>query len=493
MNAPIGSQTGFRLVGQQPRELTPNVSARHLFGAELRLWRELRGLSLARLCEGFEQAGRRLNAGYLANVEQGERLPEDRQFAEIADGELRTGGVLCRLWEFADTERRQARQDAKREREALLGLAMGTLAPIMSGDEVFVPYVTAVGTVGYVRLTRRAFLATGGMASTAFAVGAFDPDDLDRLTRALEHPWRSDTNVAGFFAQMLDVRRAHIYIVDPAPCIGSVLHQVGVLDRLSRDARGPARTALRSVQAEYAVHAAWLHQQVGNATSAVLWAEKAAAWAQAAGNYQVVTFTMIRRSNIAFWDGRYEEAVELATGARACPWPVPAGLGSLAAQYEACGHAACGDTDACEASLDQAGELLSAREASGDDQVYWARTHGQDHFDALKAACYTDLGRTKQARALLDSYTERRGERPGGRMALCALVQAKDGDPEAACNAAEQALQLSGTPLSLARSRRLNEIDRRLEPWASEAYVQQFRSSLASKREAPASAGARVT
>src|SRR5262249_28112861 len=149
---------------------------------------------------------------------------------------------------------------------------------------------------------------------------------------------------------------------------------------------------------------------------------------------------------------------------RACPWPVPPGLGSLAAQCEASGHAARGDTDACEASLDQASELLAARETSGDDQVYWARTHSQDHFYALRAACYTDLGRTKQASALLDSYTERRD--PGDRMALVALVQAKDENPEAACNSAEQALQLSGTPLSLARSRRLNEIDRRLEPWA---------------------------
>jgi hypothetical protein len=478
-------------VGQQPRELTPNVSAGHLFGAELRLWRERRGLSLARLCEGFERAGWRLHAGYLANVEQGERLPEDRQFAEVADRELQTGGALCRLWDFADTERCQARQAAKRERMALLDVAKGAVAPILSGDEVFMPYVTAVGTVGYVRLTRRAFVATGGMAIAAFAAGAFDPDDLDRLTRALDHPQRSDTNVAGFFARMLDVHKAHDYIVDPAPRIGSIVHQVGVLDRLSRDARGPARTALRSVQAEYAEYAGWLHQQVGNAATAMVWTEKAAAWAQAAGSYQTVTFTVIRRSNIAFWDGRYGEAVELAAAARICPWQVPPGLGSLAAQYEASGHATRGDTDACEASLDQAGELLSARKASGDDQVYWARTHSQDHFDALKAACYTDLGHTKRARALLDSYTERRD--PGDRMALRALAQAKDGDPEAACNAAEQALQLSGIPLSLARSRRLNEIDRRLEPWAGEAYVQQFRISLARKHEAPASAGVGVT
>jgi hypothetical protein len=32
-------------LGQTPRELTPDVSARHAFGAELRRWRGLRALS----------------------------------------------------------------------------------------------------------------------------------------------------------------------------------------------------------------------------------------------------------------------------------------------------------------------------------------------------------------------------------------------------------------------------------------------------------------
>lgn len=479
-------------MGQQPRELTPNVSAWHLFGAELRLWRERRGLSLARLCERFEQSGRRLNAGYLANVEQGERLPEDRQFVEVADRELQTGGVLCRLWDFADANRRQAKQDAKQERLALVAAAKDTLAPIVSGDEVFVPYVTVVGTVGYVRMSRRVFLATGGMATAAFAGGAFDPDDLDRLTRVLDHPQRSDTEIAEFFSRILDVYKSHDFIVDPTLRIGSVVHQVGVLDHLARDARSVARSALRSVQAEYAEYAGWLHEQVGNVASAVAWTDKAAAWAQAAGSYQIVTFTMIRRSNIAFWSGRYEEATELAAAALASPWMVPPGLGSLAAQHQAGGHAACGDADACQALLDQAAEQLSAREASGEDQVYWARMHRYVHFDALKAACYVDLGRTKEARTLLESHADPRDS--GGGMMLRAVVHAKDGDPETACRAAEQALQLfPGTSLSLARSRRLDEIHRLLEPWADEACVQQFRSSLAGKREASANVKGGVT
>jgi hypothetical protein len=113
-----------------------------------------------------------VNAGYLAHVEQGDRLPEDHKFVEIADGALQTDGLLCRLWDFADTERRHSKYEAKQDRKALLELAAGTLAPVLSGEVVFVPYATQAGTVGYMRVTRRVFLAEGGTAAAALAAGA---------------------------------------------------------------------------------------------------------------------------------------------------------------------------------------------------------------------------------------------------------------------------------------------------------------------------------
>jgi hypothetical protein len=117
--------------------------------------------------------------------------------------------------------------------------------------------------------------------------------------------------------------------------------------------------------------------------------------------------------------------------------------------------------------------------------------HNHDHFDSRKADCYTDLGRIKEVETLLVSYADPRDR--GGEMMLRALVHAKAGDPEAACRAARQALQFSGRSLSLARFRRLDEINWLLEPWASEAFVQRFRSSLARKREVQMSAKGRVT
>ncbi|GAB4586192.1 helix-turn-helix domain-containing protein [Nocardia sp. IFM 10818] len=80
-------------------DLTPHVSARHRFGAELRRRRIQRGFSQAEL-------GRRIlhSASTVAKVETAQRWPS-RDFAEHSDSVLGTGGELLRLWHEAHLER----------------------------------------------------------------------------------------------------------------------------------------------------------------------------------------------------------------------------------------------------------------------------------------------------------------------------------------------------------------------------------------------------
>ena len=89
-------------MGQQRRHLTPERSALDLWGAELRAWRDRRGLSLARLC-GLV----RYDRSYLARLERAERFPPEH-LAQACDRALDTGGELVRLWQLAAAERRRA-------------------------------------------------------------------------------------------------------------------------------------------------------------------------------------------------------------------------------------------------------------------------------------------------------------------------------------------------------------------------------------------------
>lgn len=87
-------------MGRERRVLTPERSAVHRWGAELRARRDERGLSLAGL-------GRlaRYDASYLGRLERGDQFAT-LAVAQACDRVLGAGGGLVRSWRAADRERR---------------------------------------------------------------------------------------------------------------------------------------------------------------------------------------------------------------------------------------------------------------------------------------------------------------------------------------------------------------------------------------------------
>jgi len=89
-------------VAQRPADLTPLMSAQHFFGAELRHWRNVRGVSLASLGGIVHVTG-----GLIGKIEKAERWPHE-DLVKRCDAALDTGGVLCRLHGLADHQRRRS-------------------------------------------------------------------------------------------------------------------------------------------------------------------------------------------------------------------------------------------------------------------------------------------------------------------------------------------------------------------------------------------------
>jgi len=89
-------------MGRKRRVLTPERSAVHRWGADLRARRDERGLSLAGL-------GRlaRYDASYLGRLERGDQFAT-LPVAQACDRVLGAGGELVRSWQAADRERRHA-------------------------------------------------------------------------------------------------------------------------------------------------------------------------------------------------------------------------------------------------------------------------------------------------------------------------------------------------------------------------------------------------
>ena len=103
-------------MGRKRRVLTPERSAVHRWGAELRARRDECGLSLAALGRAA-----RYDASYLGRVERGEQFAT-RAVAQACDLVLGAGGELVRSWQAADRERRHTG-----------GPAAGAAGPAASG------------------------------------------------------------------------------------------------------------------------------------------------------------------------------------------------------------------------------------------------------------------------------------------------------------------------------------------------------------------------
>lgn len=80
-----------RVMGRAPRELTPQESELHFFGAELRHWRTVRELSHARLGLLTHDSG-----ALIGKIEKGERFPTF-VFAQRMDEALATAGYRTAL------------------------------------------------------------------------------------------------------------------------------------------------------------------------------------------------------------------------------------------------------------------------------------------------------------------------------------------------------------------------------------------------------------
>jgi tRNA (Thr-GGU) A37 N-methylase len=89
-------------VSQAPKPLNPQLSALDRFGAELRSWRERRGLSQAALARLVH-----VHPDLIAKVEKAVRRPT-RDLVVGCDAQLGAGGALLGLWLSAAAERSRA-------------------------------------------------------------------------------------------------------------------------------------------------------------------------------------------------------------------------------------------------------------------------------------------------------------------------------------------------------------------------------------------------
>lgn len=126
-------------MAQRPAELTPLVSAQHFFGAELRHWRQHRGLSIADLARSVFAS-----PDLIGKVEKARRWPR-QELVDRCEAVLDSGGLLRRLYALALAERSPETGDPRSRGDDVTRLAVLVVAPGEATDQGILDLLRRMG------------------------------------------------------------------------------------------------------------------------------------------------------------------------------------------------------------------------------------------------------------------------------------------------------------------------------------------------------------
>lgn len=232
-------------------------------------------------------------------------------------------------------------------------------------------------------------------------------------------------------------------LLGPRSLLTAVGSQFAQIERMRELARGGVRSGLLTVGSRYGEFAGWLHQDAGDPGAATHWTRQALELAHAADSTALVSYVLMRQSNLASGAGDAVRTLALAGAAlRLAPHPL---LRALALRQVARGHALDGDAGECERALDAA---RSAVAAEPEEDLRSLAGYCTPAFVELEAAdCWLLLGQPHRAVPMLEAALpgwplEQRRDR-GLHLARLASAYAACDDPDRAREAAFEAAAMA--------------------------------------------------
>ncbi|HEX4811977.1 MAG TPA: helix-turn-helix transcriptional regulator [Nonomuraea sp.] len=465
-------------MGQPRKELTPDRSPLHLWGSELRAWRDRRGLSLAKMGELI-----RYNPSYLARIERGERKPP-RELAETVDRELNASGALLRLWNLVDPDPNDVRHPGHvanlPDHVANTSQVLATTAhPQAESEEagVTVPCRTSDGGIIFVTLPRRTFFSGLGLSAVTASIAG--PPAVAQAGSAPLVGVAPDLNPAEHFRQLRQVLIDNDNLLGPLRTIPTVEAQIGAIQQLRQVHGGSDGRDLLYIQTQYAEFCGWLHHDAGSFQASRYWLDRALEWSYATGDADITTYILARKGQLAGDMGDAMTAVGVSTAARAQARP-DTKLGAIAATYAAYGHALQKDPTAAARALDDARTLLS-----GLDPAFpgvWGTWMDSSYVDIHQArSCYV-LGDHKRA---AEGFQKAIRQLPPGYHRDRGVYLARESLAHAGAKEAEQAAAVGLQALGIAQATgsarimtELTRLDGQLERWGSVPAVSEFRNTF---------------
>ncbi|MEV7970000.1 helix-turn-helix transcriptional regulator [Sphaerisporangium sp. NPDC088356] len=270
-------------------------------------------------------------------------------------------------------------------------------------------------------------------------------------------------------------------MMGPQLLIRGVHGQVPIIERVCQVAKGTDRVEALDIGSEFLEFFGWLHQDSGNFVEAMTWTNKALDYAMEAGDQHVISYILMRKSNIAAEAGDYAHGLGLANAALSKPSTLTPRLRAVVLRARANAYAHLGElggfTEDSEAALAEASAAISQVE---NDR---ARYCTPSYIEMEAGASWVLLGRASQA---LPMFEESRSQwTDSGQVrdrALClarlATAYAVADQPEQACLVTDDAIALTHVLGSGRVLAQLKALRRSLARWSKQHDVEDLLARL---------------
>jgi len=240
---------------------------------------------------------------------------------------------------------------------------------------------------------------------------------------------------------------------------------------------GGDRRALLTLQAQFAEFAGWLRQDGCDFEQAQYWLDRSLEWAHMAGEQDLATYILLRKSQLAGDMGQAADAADLAEAAARMAVP-RSRIGATAPCFGAHGYALAGQHSAAERAIDRALNL----EADADDGSSWAIWLDPSYIKMQHARCLSALGQHSRAAAVFgDAIGDIGGSYRrdcGVYLARQALAYARACEPEQAVAAGMRTLDVAGNAQSGRVTAELGNVRIALARWQRLPDVARFHEAL---------------
>jgi transcriptional regulator with XRE-family HTH domain len=254
-------------------------------------------------------------------------------------------------------------------------------------------------------------------------------------------------------------------MIGPRMVLDVVRAQCQMIEKLCGSARQPVRDELLKVGAHYFELGGWLAQDSGDFDAAASLSTKALDMAYESGDAWMISYTFMRRSNIATDNGNATEGLSLAHAALRDGVHLGPKLAALSLRQLANAQSLLGDEKAVSRAIEEALDIV---DETGEPEPF-ANYCTPQYVQMEGASAWLRLGRPDRAATLLttalDTWPSGDQRDRGIGVARLATAHTLAGAIDAACEVGRDALSLANTASSARAISELSRLRNRLTPW----------------------------